>query len=342
MHPFLDRRAFLQTALAAGLPLSAAAAGPLLVNTYGGRWEKYWRNDLLPGFTRQTGVATTLDISAGGALASRLRAAGQANPYSVVMMTEVATSRLRPEGLFEAIPAAKVPNMANVYPNMRTPGDMGVRGIVSTIGLGYRTDLVKTPPKRWADLWSNPEFAGKIGLYKSANTAALLFVLLIARLKAGAEENFDVAFSEIKKLMPFAQVDWSGTLATLLTRGEVNVAMIDFPEIIALKQKGVPVEMVVPQEGVVAFEQTFSVLKTAPDKPAAYRYINYILEPQIQEKMAREFYTSPTTTNATVPQELQRDVPVNGAKMGSILQFDWDKIGAHAPTLLDRWNREMR
>ena len=49
---------------------------------------------------------------------------------------------------------------------------------VLPIGIGYRTDLVKTPPKSWHDLWDNPEFKGKIGLYTFANSAGKMELLL--------------------------------------------------------------------------------------------------------------------------------------------------------------------
>jgi len=142
--------------------------------------------------------------------------------------------------------------------------------------------------------------------------------------------------------MPFQQADWSGTLATMLTRGDVNVAVIDFPEIVALKKKGVPVDMVVPKEGVVAFEQSFNILKHAPSKEAAYQYLNFILGPQVQEMMAKEFFTSPSNMKSQVPAELQGDIPVNGANMSSIVQFDWAKVNPQLPTITDRWNREMK
>lgn len=93
-----------------------------------------------------------------------------------------------------------------------------------------------------------PRVQGKIGLYQIGNTAAMLFLLMTAKIYGGSPDAIDRAFLEIKKLLPFTQADWSGTLSTMLTRGDVTVAVIDFPEIVALKQKGVPVEMVVPTE----------------------------------------------------------------------------------------------
>ncbi len=326
-----------------GLPRRAGAQQKLVINTYGGRWEKFWRSDLLPMFTKSASVTPTLDVGLGKNFIANLRAAGvEKPPYSVLMVNENIASVVREEGFFEPIPVDKVPNLADVHPNLRNAQDNGVRGIVSTIGIGYRKDLVKKPPTSWTDLWTNPEFKGKIGLYQIGNTAAMLFLLMSARIHGGSQDAIDAAFTEIKKLMPFQQADWSGTLATMLTRGDVNVAVIDFPEIVALKKKGVPVEMVVPKEGVVAFEQSFNILKHAPSKEAAYQYLNFILGPQVQEMMAKEFFTSPSNMKSQVPAELQADIPVNGANMSSIVQFDWTKVNPQLQAITDRWNREMK
>jgi putative spermidine/putrescine transport system substrate-binding protein len=345
----LSRRDYLQAmAAAAGMsalaiPGISAAAQNLVVNTYGGRWEKFWRSDLMPMFQKASGVETTLDVGLGKNFVANLRAAGvDKPPYSILMLNENIASLVRAEGYFEAIPAAKVPNLASAYPQLRNTGDNGVRAIVSTIGIGYRKDLVKTPPKSWSDLWSNPEFKGKIGLYQIGNTAAMLFLLMTAKLYGGSQDAIDRAFAEIKKLLPFTQADFSGTLSTMLTRGDVTVAVIDFPEIVALQKKGVPVEMVVPTEGVLAFEQSFNVLKNAPAKEEAYKYLDFILRPDVQEMMAKEFFTSPTNTKSKLDAALAKDVPVSGEGMKKIFQFDWSKVNPQVAAITDRWNREMK
>ena len=344
-----SRRDYLQAmAAAAGMsalaiPGISAAAQNLVVNTYGGRWEKFWRSDLMPMFQKASGVETTLDVGLGKNFVANLRAAGvDKPPYSILMLNENIASLVRAEGYFEAIPAAKVPNLASAYPQLRNTGDNGVRAIVSTIGIGYRKDLVKTPPKSWSDLWSNPEFKGKIGLYQIGNTAAMLFLLMTAKLYGGSQDAIDRAFVEIKKLLPFTQADWSGTLSTMLTRGDVTVAVIDFPEIVALQKKGVPVEMVVPTEGVLAFEQSFNVLKNAPAKEEAYKYLDFILRADVQEMMAKEFFTSPTNTKSKLDAALAKDVPVSGEGMKKIFQFDWSKVNPQVAAITDRWNREMK
>ena len=110
-HASSRRRLIAGTAGLAGLsalglsPLALAQAKKLVVNTYGGRWEKFWRGELLPPFTKQTGIEPTLDVGLGRNFIANLRAAGVANPpYSVLMINENLANILRSEGYFESIP----------------------------------------------------------------------------------------------------------------------------------------------------------------------------------------------------------------------------------------------
>ena len=85
-----------------------------------------------------------------------------------------------------------------------------------------------------------------------------------------------------------------------------------------------------------------NVLKNAPNKEDAYKYLNLVLQPDIQEMLAREFYTSPTNVKSKLTPDVAADVPVNGAGMTKIVQFDWAKVNPHLGEITDRWNREMK
>ncbi|MGO7830549.1 ABC transporter substrate-binding protein, partial [Rhizobium johnstonii] len=70
---------------------------------------------------------------------------------------EVFASGLRKEGFFEKLELTKLSKYADLYPLAKKTDGWGAIGAVSPIGIGYRTDLVKTPPKSWKDLWTSPE-----------------------------------------------------------------------------------------------------------------------------------------------------------------------------------------
>jgi putative spermidine/putrescine transport system substrate-binding protein len=337
----LDRRQLLASmAAAAGsslLPFSASAQGKtLIVPTLGGVWEQFWRKEIAPAFTKASGAAVTLDVGNGRVFGANLRAAGVSKPpYSIVMTNEVFASSLRKEGFFEKLDLTKVPNYNDLYPLAKSSGGWGAIGAVSPIGIGYRTDLVKTKPKAWKDLWNNPEFKGKIGLYNYANSAGKMTLALASKIYGKDQYDVDAGFAALRKLGKVIQVDFN--LSTAMASGEIVVAPFDFGEISRLRKQGLPVDCVIPEEGMIMFDQTINILANGPEKELAYRYANFLLSPEVQALLMREFFVSPTNQKVVVPADLRQDVPVSGPEMAKILTWDWDFVNANQTRLGETW-----
>jgi putative spermidine/putrescine transport system substrate-binding protein len=341
----LTRREFAVAATAAfasmGLPRLASARSPLVVPTYGGLWAKFWEEKLLPGLKEATDVEPQLDVGLGKDFVSKIRAGGDRSPYSIFMGNENIAAILRAEGFFEPFDVSKLPNAANVYPQFVNKDTNGIRSIISPIGLAYRTDMVKTPPTSWHDLWENPEFKGRIGLYQIGNTGAVVFLRLVGELFGSGPDDFDTAFAKIKELLPFSQASWSGELSTALMRGDAIVAPVDWTEIMVLQDKGAPVDIVAPKEGVLAFEQSFNLVRTGAEKDAAHAYLNYVLDANVQRDMAKAFYTSPCNKASELDDEIRKRTPIVGDRMSEIKSYNWDSYVDKAADIADRWNREM-
>ena len=341
----IDRRqalaglAGLMGAGMAGLP-ARAQGKTLIIPTLGGVWEQFWRKTIGPAFTKATGAATTFEVGNGRVFGANLRAAGVKNPpYSIVMTNEVFASSLRKEGYFEKLDLTKIPNYADLYPLAKTAEGFGAIAAVSPIGIGYRTDMVKTPPKAWKDIWSNPEFKGKVGLYNFANSAGKMELLLASKIFGKDQYDVDAGFAALAKLGKVIQVDFN--LSTALSAGEIVVAPFDFAEIARLKGQGLPVDYVIPEEGMIMFDQTLNILANAPEKELAYQYANFILSPEIQDLMMREFFISPTNQKVMVPAELKKAVPISGADMAKILTWDWDFVNKNQGDLAERWAKTL-
>lgn len=343
----ISRRGLLGGAAGAAIMtphLSALAQQQeLIVNGYGGSWEKFWRENLLPGFEQMSGLKTKYDSGLSRTWTANLRASGiEKPPYSFIMFNEIFAALLRQEGFFEPWPADKIPNLADVHPAAKNADNNGVFGLISPIGIGYRTDMIKTPPKSWKDLWTNKEFKGQLGMYQIANSAGYMFLMLVSKIFGSGPLDFDVGMKEIEKLKPFPQVDFSGTLGQLLTRGEVAAGILDLPEVVRLKRAGAPVAFVAPEEGMFMFEQSFNLLKFGPQKDAACKYLDYVLRPDIQARMVTEFYTTPVNVKVEVPAALKAEVPIGVNDIPKILKWDWNAANAQRDSVTERWNRVMR
>jgi putative spermidine/putrescine transport system substrate-binding protein len=317
-----------------------AQGNTLIVPTLGGVWEQFWRSTIVPAFEKQTGATVTLDVGNGRVFGANLRAAGADKPpYSVIMTNEVFASGLRKEGFFEKLDMTKLPNYADLYPIAQVADGYAATGALSPIGIGYRTDLVKNPPKRWKDLWDNPEFKGKIGLYNFANSAGKMELLLASMLYGKDQYDVDAGFEALKNLGQVIQVDFN--LSTALAAGEIVVAPFDFGEITRLRKQGLPVDCIIPEEGMMMFDQNACILANGPEKELAYQYFNFLISPEIQDLMMREFYTSPTNSKVVVPDELKADIPVSGEAMANILSWDWNFVNENQGELAERWAKTV-
>jgi putative spermidine/putrescine transport system substrate-binding protein len=351
MSSHLSRRRFLSHAAALGtigagisMPhIANAQAQSLTVNCYGGAYEKFFREQLIPVFTKEIGAKVNLALGTAKDNVPLMRAAGVDNPpLDVCMTNEVIAEILRTEGYFMPIPEDKVPNMKDVVPIARYPDNMAVTGLLQPVGIAYRSDLLKNPPKAWKELFVRPDLAGKIGVYNITNSLGFMFVLLMSRVYGGSEDNFDAAFAQIAKLKPFNQVDFSGTMEVQMSRGEVEVAPLDFAAVMRLKKKGMEIDAIVPPEGLVAFDQVFNVSKGSKVKDLGFAWVNFILRPDIQQKLASDFYSSPTNSKTVIPPEFASNpLFLSGEKLNAVVRHDWATANRKRDQIVEKWNRMM-
>ncbi|MFZ5780349.1 MAG: extracellular solute-binding protein [Pseudomonadota bacterium] len=337
----LNRRHAL-AGLAATALSGRAVAQPssFTTNMYGGRWENTWREKVLPPFSKTIGRPVTLDIGLGARWVANFRAAGKDNPpFSALMLNERFTAMLRDEGYFEVLTPSLVPNLADVVPSAKLKGDTAVSGMLAPMVIAYRTDLVKNPPRAWADFW-RPDLKGQIGLYAITNSAAVMLALWAAERFGKGITDIDTAVKKFAELKPFPQIAYSAQLTPLLVQGQIAVAPIDLGEIVPLKQKGVPLDFVVPEEGMMIFDQSFSILAKGADKAAAAKYLDYVLSPEIQLFMAKEWLIAPTNSKVALPAELE-SLPLTPAAIAKAKRFDWTEANKLTADLATAWAKAI-
>jgi len=349
MNPRSSRRDVLRALGAAGVfaalgqhRVVTAQERRLVIPIYGGRYEKFWREVIVPPFQQKTGIQPVFDIGFAGTFAANLRSTGPEKPvYSYLMANDVVGAVLRSEGFFEAWAADKVPNLKFAHPKAN-PANQGVTAMFSPIGIAYRSDIVKTPPRSWKDLWDRPELKGKVGMYEITNTAGYSFLMTTAKIYGSGPFDFDAGFRQIERLKPFPQAGLAGAMAVLLTRGEIAAGPLDIGETLALKKKGVPVDWAAPAEGMFMFDQTFSLLKHGPNKEGACAFLDHMLSEDVQIRLMREFYAIPVNKNVKVPPDLAKEVPFTVSDLDNIVAFDWLEANRHRAAVIEQWNRMTR
>ncbi len=159
--------------------------------------------------------------------------------------------------------------------------------IYSAQVLVYNPDTVKEPPQSMSDLL-DPKWKGKVGVVSDCRTWVLQAASL---LESGTTTDFDKAKAFVVKLNAnglrlYPETD---NLAPAFKSGEIEVGMIWLARSFMWRNGGFPVAGHFPKEGSILYVSGMVMPKNAPDKEAAYKYMNALLEPSAQQGFAAQW-----------------------------------------------------
>ncbi|MCZ2496555.1 extracellular solute-binding protein [Xylophilus sp. Kf1] len=350
MRNELSRRRLLQGAASLGAaPLvlqggnAWAQSKSISATTYPGAWESAHRGILLPAFTKATGASVSLVPSLAVDTVSKLAASKANPPYDVIILDEGPYLAALSQDIFEKIPVDKLSHLKDVPANLQDPRGLGVFVSGQIIGIAYNTEKIKNPPRSWNDLLK-PEYKGRVGLAGMGSTLMSAWMVEIARLNGGSEENLEPAFQFVKKLLPNVSAVASnpGALATLFQQGQIDISVHYNNNVGDLQGKGVPVALARPDTGWIHIKSVMHIVKNTKNPDLAAAYINAALSPEVQTQLAAApYFIAPVSTKATFSPGLQAYAK-SMAEISAMNGVDWAKLNPRRGEYIDRFNREVR
>jgi putative spermidine/putrescine transport system substrate-binding protein len=348
-HPSMHRRTFLQagaaTAATLGFPGAVLAQSrSISATTYPGAWESAHRQILLPAFNRaSSGASTNLVASLAVDTVSKIIAAKANPPFDVIILDEGPYLAALQHDIFERIPTERLPHLKDIPAKFIDPRGLGVFVSGQIIGIAYNTDKIKTPPRNWNDLLK-PEFKGRVGLAGMGSTLMSAWMVEMARLNGGSEENMDPAFQFVRRLLPNVSAVASnpGSLATLFQQGQIDISVHYNNNVGDLQSKGVPIALARPDTGWIHIKSSMHIVKNSRNPELAAAYINAAISPEVQTQMAEEPYMlAPTNARAKFSKALS-SVATDSKALEAMNTVDWSKLNPRRPEYIDRFNREIR
>ena len=266
--------------LAAG---TAAAQDKIVISN----WDAYMPPDLLERFTAATGIEAELAVHATNEeIMGKVTASG-GKGYDVLFVSSPFAEALHQLGLTAAIDHAKVPNLANLYPEAQNldhdPGNtFSVPYAWGTTGLCWRSDLVPAEPTSWMDLLQ-PSDALKGKTTMLATDRWLLgagFLALGKSVNATDQADIDAARDLLIEAKRTLLAYDDTTFYAKLVSGEAqlvhawdgwcNYGIGENPQI----------KYAVPKEGSDLWVDTMVITAASANQDAAHRFIDFVLDPE--------------------------------------------------------------
>jgi len=212
------------------------------------------------------------------------------------------------EGLVQPIDTSKLSHWKDINPDLAKQGEFDGKQYWIPWDWGFesilvRKDLVETMPTSWADLW-NPEYAGKIALYDSGESAHIIAALALGLDPwATTPEQDEQIKQKLLELMPNVLTIWDSqtTLDQQLASGDVWIAANAWnASYIGLLNGGTDVEYIDPEEGRAGYLCGFAIPTTSKNVDLATAMIDAYLAPDAQAYLANE-YAYGIVNNAAIP-----------------------------------------
>jgi putrescine transport system substrate-binding protein len=299
--------AILAMAVAIGfvLPPAAPAQPGRVVNFY--NWSDYIDPTVLDDFSKETGIKVRYDtFDSNDTLEAKLLA-GKSG-YDVVVPTGYFLARQIAAGIFQKLDKSKLPNLANVWPEIAKdlaiydPGNLyAVNYMWGTTGIGYNVKAVARAlgPNAAIDSWGDVFDPDKIAKFKDcgihlldSSDDVMSAALHHLHLDPNSSDPADLekAANLLEKIRPYVRKFHSSEYLNGLATGEVCVAL-GFSGDVKQAQKraaeakaGVEIGYAIPKEGAQLWFDNLAIPSDAPDVDASHALINYLLKPEVAAK----------------------------------------------------------
>ncbi|MBF0785843.1 ABC transporter substrate-binding protein [Muribacter muris] len=294
-------------------------------------------------FAQQYNVETQFIHGGTGTILGRIKAEKD-NPQADIWYGGTIEPHFQ-AGQLGLLEAYRSPKQAEILPQFKAlmESEKGqFTSIVYMLVLGFGVNSEKLQklgidaPKKWADLL-DPRLKGEVQL-PDPRSSGTTYTIMATLIQLWGE---DKAFEYLKQLDKNVSQYVKSTLVTAnLSRGE-STATVGFVHGYATeKEKGAPVEAVLPQDGVGYALGGVSLIKGGRNLDNAKLFMDWVLSKEAQEIPWREYgvYQIPTNVNAEVaPQSVKLD----GVKL---VELDYDRFSSsqEGKRLVDKWLSEVK
>ncbi len=289
-------------ALAGMLAVSLTGCGseePQVLNLY--NWSEYMPQEVLDRFQEETGIQvvyTTYDSNE--AMYARLKLLDEGAAYDLAVPSTYYVSKMRKEGLLSKIDTAKIEGFDQLDPTLvhldiDPANEYSVPYLWGTTGLGVdAADIDGEPVTAWADLWDE-RFKGRVVLTNDMREVFHVGLRVLGYSGNSTDpEQIREAYEKLSGLMPSVSTFNSDAPRMPFLEGETDVGMIWNGEAVMGKETMPSLEYVYPEEGVIAWMDSFVIPKNAKNPEAAYKFIGFVLKPEISAMISEEIgYASP-------------------------------------------------
>ena len=250
-------------------------------------WFEYIPQELLNKFSDETGIEVTMDTyDSNETLLANLKA-GKLGSFDVAVPGDYMVSIMNSEGLLDEIQPGELSNMGNIQPQwMDVSFDPGRKYSIpyqwGSTSFSVSRDVFGGDIRTMGIIFDPPdELKGKINVLDSQGEVIAMASLYLGIPQCTSDRD---QLQTLDELLQGAKENWasfnSDGAKDVLVSGDAAVGMIWNGFGAKARAEGANIEYSYPREGLVVWMDNVVLLKDAPNRENALKFMDFLLEPE--------------------------------------------------------------
>ncbi len=265
-------------------------AADKILNVYG--WAGEIPDSIIQQFENETGIKVNFSTYENNEIMFAKLRVTKNSGYDVILPYSSFVDRMRRLNMLEPLDKSKLPNYKNINPIFKNqafdpkseysvPFLWGITGIF--VNTAYH-DVKQI--KKWNNLWRH-EYRNQLMLLDDMRD---VFAMSLISLHYSANDQNPVhikaAFEKLQDLMKNVKVFSSDTITSIMIDEDATIGMAWNGDVFKAARENPNIVFIYPEEGFSMWVDNLSILKTAPHKDAAHMFLNFLMRPEIAEKVS--------------------------------------------------------
>lgn len=274
-------------------------------------WGEYLDPEVINMFEEETGIEVVYDeYETNETMYPKV--ASKAAEYDVVCPSDYMIQKMIENNLLAELNYDNIPNVKNIDPDyinqskdFDPENKYSVPYCVGTVGILYNKTMVDEPVDSWDILW-NDKYKDNILMQDSVRDA---FMVALKKLGYSMNSSDPKELEEAKQALidqkPLTQAYVVDQVRDKMIGNEAAIGVIYSGEAIYTKRENPDLEYVIPKEGTNVWIDSWCILKDAPNKENAEKFINFLCRPDIA--LMNFEYITYSTPNAEARKLIEDD-----------------------------------
>lgn len=280
-------------------------------------WEEYLSEAVIERWQAETGVALQQIYFDSGDKRDEILAKPD-HRIDLVVAGRISSDRFGSRSLLELISDAELPKLRNVSQRWRDScGAYSVPYLWGTLGIVYRADRIAEAPQSWAALLQPTKRDEPHIIMMEDHEDILAAPLIYQQRSINTSDNDELrAAFELLQAQSSAVLTYEYAITSLksqrhLDQADMALAYSGDQQVLNEVEgiEGEPWRYVVPKEGTLLWVDCLSIPANTPNKALAYRFLNFISDPEIAALNAAELgvATPNAAARALLPDAIRQN-----------------------------------